>query len=263
LRILAPILCLALLASCGGTGTSKGQTGQLSGNWQMTLLNPSYTETQSGFLLQSGNTVTGNLLLSGQTLSGQLTCSGVGPAVGQLSGSNLSITLTPAGQTVNLTGSPSNNFTSMSGDYSILAAGCGQTETGTWTGTRVNNLTGNLQASFTLDGSTQVFHFSGNLTQGTNTGSSTANISGTMTSTDSPCFTSASLAGAVSGTSVVLNLLTSDGEALGKYSGTMTTDATSITGTYRFSNASDPNLLGICEGYGGAATVAIQSSGTS
>lgn len=257
-----PILFLTLLTSCGGTGNTKTQAGQLSGNWQMTLLNPSYTETQSGFLLQSGNTVTGNLLLSGQTLSGQLTCSGVGPAVGQLSGSNLSITLTPAGQTVNLTGSPTNDFTSMSGDYSIFAAGCGQTETGTWTADRVSDLTGNFQATFTLDGSTQVFHFSGSLTQGTNTGNSTASITGTMSSTDSPCFTSASIAGAVSGTSVVLNLLTSDGTDLGKYSGAMTTDATSITGTYRFSNASDPTVLGVCNGYGGTANVAVQSSGT-
>jgi hypothetical protein len=259
-KCLALIFIVALTACGGSSGT--GIPATLSGNWQMTLQNATSSETQSGFLLETANTLSGSFLLSGQTNSGQTSCSGVGSAVGQASGNNVQLTVSPAGQTVNLTGMSANNATSMSGNYSILAAGCGQTDLGTWSATLVDTLTGNFQATFSLSGSGTVFHFSGNITQGPNTGQSTATLSGTMTSSDSPCFTSATIGGVVSGTSVVWNWVSSDGSELGKYSGTMTTDATSIAGTYRFSNASDPTVLGACQGYGGDATVAVQPSST-
>lgn len=250
------LMCLVLLAACGG-GSGTAKVGALSGNWQMTLQSKTSAETQSGFLLQSGNVVSGGLLLSGQTISGQTSCMGVGSVLGQTSGPNLSLTVSPAGQTVNLTGTSANNFTSMSGSYSILAAGCGQTEVGTWTANQVIPLTGSFQAMFTPNNSGPVFSFTGTITQGPNTGGSTATLSGSMTSTDSPCFTSASIGGLVSGTSVVFNLLTPGGVALGKYTATMTTDATSITGSFRFSNEADPGVLGACEGLSGNATVTV------
>lgn len=230
---------------------------------QSTASSQNPPETQSGFLIQSGKTLSGNVLLSGQTISGQISCAGVGAAVGQATGSAVTMTVTPTGQTVNLTGTAANSYTSMSGDYSILAAGCGQTDFGTWSANLVHTLTGNFQATFTSSGSLGISHFSGSVTQGQNTGSSSAALSGNMTSTDSPCFTGISIAGAVSGTAVVLNLLTSDGVALGKYSGTMTTDASSISGSYRFSNATDPTPLGACAGDGGSAAISVQvSAGT-
>jgi uncharacterized protein YfaS (alpha-2-macroglobulin family) len=58
----------------------------------------------------------------------------------------------------------------------------------------------------------------------------------------------------ISGTSVVLNLLSAEGVALGKYQGTTTTDATSMTGYYRFSNA----VTGGCQDIGGA-TFTVQA----
>lgn len=255
------MMCVMMLTACG-SGGDPSQSGSLSGNWQMTLQDTTSasTETQSGFLLQSGNTMTGSLLLSGQTISGLTSCAGVGPALGQITGNNLALTVSPAGQTVNLTGTPANNFASMSGGYSILAAGCGQTAVGTWTASQVAALTGSFQATFTSTYTGGlVFQFTGTIAQGPNTGGSTAVLSGTMQSNNSPCFATAAIAGVISGTSVVFNVLTSQGVALGKYTGTLSTDATSITGTYRFLNASDPTVLAACGGGdGGNATFAVQ-----
>jgi hypothetical protein len=208
----------------------------LSGNWQMTLHHNSKTETQSGFLLQSGNVLGGSVLFSGQSISGQTVCSGVGSVLGQANGGTVTIAVTQAGQSTSLTGAAASDFSSMNGNYSILAAGCGKTETGTWTATRVTPLTGTFSAQFTsTESGNQVFHVTGALTQGGNKGNSFANLSGTMTSTDAPCFTSASMTGVISGTAVILNISNSSGP-LGTYSGTAATDASQITGSYTFSN---------------------------
>jgi len=260
------LVFVGFLAACGGSGSGSAKTGALSGNWQIALQSTTYpeSETGSGFLLQSGSTVSGSVLLSGQTASGTGTtvCQGVGTALGQATGSNVTLAVSPAGQTVNLTGTSANNSTSMNGSYSILAAGCGQTEVGTWSANQVDPLTGSFQATFVSNFTSGLtFQFTGTITQGTNTGGSTATLSGTMTSTNSPCFTTASIEGVVSGTSVVFNLFNAQGIGLGKYSGTMTTDATSVTGPYRFSNPSDPSVLAGCGGGdGGTAMFAVQST---
>lgn len=251
-------VCVFLLTGCGGSSGGTSQAGALSGNWQMSLQNATSTETQSGFLLQSGNTLTGGVLFSGQTISGQTSCQGVGSAVGQVSGTSVTLTVTPAGQTMNLTGSVANSSTSMSGSYSILAAGCGQTEVGTWSAHQVNPLTGTFLATFTSVDFATVFHFTGSVTQGPNTGGSQAILSGNMISSDAGCFSAATVSGVISGTSVVLNILTPEGIALGKYSGTVTTDATQLTGLYRFSNASSASA---CNDFG-SATFAVQTSST-
>jgi hypothetical protein len=265
MQVLVLLSCTILLSGCGGPSKSSVS---LSGNWQMTLQSTANSqnpvETESGFLIQSGQTLDGSVLLSGQTISGQVSCAGVGAAVGQATGSGVTMTVTPTGQTVNLTGTPANNFTSMSGKYSILSAGCGQTDFGAWSANLVDTLTGNFQATLTSNGALGVSNYSGSVTQGPNTGNTSATLSGTMTSTNSPCFSSIKVAGAVSGTAVVLNLLNSDGVALGKLSGTMTTDASSINGTYRFSNAASglpPTNNPACQGGdGGNMTMSVQTS---
>ncbi len=258
---------LAFLAACGGSG--KIQTLPLSGNWQITLQSKtlSATETQTGFLLQSANGISGGAQFSGQTITiagtPTLVCNAVGTAQGQLTGTNVSLTFTQPGQTINLTGTTANNSTSMSGNYSILASGCGQTEVGTWSANQVDPLSGGFQATFTPYSNSsynQPFSFTGTITQGMNTGGSTATVSGTMTSTDLPCFSTATIAGVVSGSTVVLNLLTTDGIALGKISGGLASDATTITGgTFSLNNAVDPAVLGVCYqmGVGTSGTVAI------
>ncbi len=245
----ASLLCLAMLSACGGGGP---KTASLSGNWQIQLQSETSSETQSGFLLQSGRTITGGLQLSGQTISGVAECAGVGSVQGQSSGSNVAIAVSQAGQTANLTGTSGADLATMNGNYSILASGCGQTETGKWTATQVKPLTGNFQFAFTSGASAKSFHYTGTITQGPNLGESTATLSGSMTSSDAPCLTSASLAGVVSGTSVILNFISTEGNSLGKYQGTMTADAKSITGFYRFSNPA----IGSCDDIGGATITA-------
>lgn len=258
------LICAIMLTSCGGGSSDAGKTvvNGLSGNWQIMLQNSSSSGTQSGFLLQTGTNVTGSLLSSGQTISGQTVCSGVGSVQGQIKGADASLTVILAGQSLNLTGATANNLTSMSGDYSILASGCGQTETGTWSANQVNPLTGSFQSTFAVDGGiVPPFHYTGTITEGANTGASIAPLSGTMSSTDTPCFTTATIAGVITGTSVVVNILRStDGRVLGKYSGTMTTDATSVTGRFAFTDAAHPGALGPCEGYGGNATFTVQAA---
>lgn len=245
-----PVLCVLMWASCGSNGNGNDPL-PLSGNWQaaLTLTTPPGNKVKglSGFLIQSGNTLTGNMLLAGQTQ-----CTGVGAASGQLSGSAISLSVSETGQTVNLTGMVGGG-SSMGGNYSILASPCGASQIGTWTANLVQPLTGNFQGTFT---STQtsglVYHFSGTISQAANTGSSSANLSGSMTSTDSPCFSSASVSGLISGTAVVFNLLSSEGIALGRLNGTTTTTAGSITGPYEILNSQSVQLGG-CTDLGNAA----------
>jgi len=237
-RILsAALLCVIGMGCGGGNSSSSTNTNNagLSGNWQMMLQHKNRTETQSGFLLQSGNVIGGSVLFSGQTVAGQTVCSGVGSVLGQANGGAVTIVVTQAAQTANLTGVAASDFSSMKGDYSILAAGCGKTETGTWTATRVTSLTGTFSAQFTSSQSNQVFQVAGTLTQGGNKRNSFAVLLGTMTSTDAPCFTSASVSGVISGTAVLMNISNSAGP-IGTYSGTAATDASEITGSYTFSD---------------------------
>jgi hypothetical protein len=249
MKILFPVLlfCLLLSAGCGGgsnnssnnngnsNSTNPTNTG-LSGNWQITLQHKSQTETQSGFLLQSGSILSGNVLFSGQTISGQTVCSGVGYVQGQNDSGAIAITVTQTAQTANLTGTASTDFSSMNGSYSIFASGCGKTEAGTWTATRVTPVTGTFSAMFTsTQSSSLTFNANGSLAQGANKGNSYAYVSGSMTSTNAACFTSASFTGVISGTAVVLNISDASGP-VGTYSGTAATDASEISGTYDFSN---------------------------
>jgi len=206
--------------------------------------------SESGFLVQSGNSLTGGLVLSGAAL-----CPGLGAPSGTVSGSNVAITLDQIAQTVTLTGTTSGNGTSMAGDYSILASGCGSSTVGTFTATQVGTLSGSFQATFTSgEFIGQVYTFAGTLTQGPNTGMSYATLSGTMTSTNAPCINNFSVAGEVSGTSVVLNFLASDGSSQGSYRGTTTTDGTMLTGTYDFLAQSNG-----CFGDAGGVTIAFQT----
>jgi hypothetical protein len=209
-------------------------------------------KTLSGFLLQSGDSVSGSLSLGGQT-----SCAGVGGVAGELSGTNLTMTVAQTGQTVNLTGMMGAGASAISGNYSILSSPCGDTSVGTWTASLVSPLNGNFQGTFTSTvTSGLVFHFSGMVAQAANTGSSIANLSGTMSSTDAPCFNTATITGAISGTSVVFNLVSSEGIALGQYRGTTTTDATSITGNYDIFNPNSPPTGGCTDI--GTAVVTLQ-----
>jgi hypothetical protein len=208
------------------------------------------TATESGFLLQSGSSITGELLSSNQS-----ECTGLGSVQGTVSGSDIDITVNQIGQTVTLTGTAASDGSSMAGTYSILASSCSGSATGTWTASPVKPITGTYEATLNsnLFG---VYGYVITVTQGPNTGVSIATLSGMMTSTNAPCGNSLSVSGVVSGTSVVFNLLNS-GNALGKFSGTASTNATNITGTYDFVAQTNG-----CVGDSGTISMVQQQSAT-
>jgi hypothetical protein len=225
------LACLAVLTGCGGGSTSSiNPNGQVSGNWQIALQRaPKSSKTLSGFILQLSDSVTGGLMLSGS-------CAGVGSATGTMTGQNISLDATVTGQALNLGGTVSSDGSTMTGTYTILASGCGNSETGTWSATRVKPLSGSFHGTLTSTRPSGIISdVSGMITQGPNGGQSSAVLSGAITSTDSPCFSSATLSGVISGTTVVLTITAADGSALGQFfSLTTTTNGTSLTGKYSF-----------------------------
>jgi hypothetical protein len=225
------LACLAVLIACGGGNSSSiNPNGQISGNWQITLQRtPTSSKTLSGFILQLSDSVTGGLMLSGG-------CAGVGSATGTMTGQNISLDATVTGQALNLGGTVSSDGSTMTGTYTILASGCGNSETGTWSATRVKPLSGSFHGTLTSTRpSGIVSDVSGMITQGPNGGQSSAALSGTITSTNSPCFSSATLSGVISGTTVVIAITGTGDSALGQFfSLTTTTNGTSLTGKYSF-----------------------------
>jgi len=250
-------ILLLFAASCGGSGHRTGQQG-LSGNWQLSLQTDTASESQSGFLVQNGKAIYGGLQLSGENISGQTECAGVGTVQGQISNSQMQMVVVQAGRTFTLTGAAGSDSTSLSGSYSVLSAGCGQTEIGTWTGVAIPPLTGNFQMTLASTQTSSVSHYTGSITQGPNQGRSTTTLSGSMTSADGTCVPNATIAGVISGTNVVLNFVGPDGTSVGKLEATMTTDATSLAGYYRFSNATTSS----CSDLGGANMSVLISAGS-
>jgi hypothetical protein len=251
MKILIPLFLVGTigLAACGSGGGNSG----VSGNWQFLLTNPATgaVKQESGFLLQSGNSLAGNVLLTGSTI-----CPGIGSAQGQVTGTGVSLSVIQIGQTITLTGTSSGNGSQMGGNYSILASPCGTTQVGVWSGTQIPTFSGNIQATFTSGTSPgQVIHSIGTISQGPNTGASATTLSGKMTSTDSPCFSNAVITGQISGTAVLLNIATTEGATIGQFIGKATTDATSASGTYDFF----PHGATPCFNYG-TATITVQGT---
>jgi hypothetical protein len=243
---------LIFATACGSSSSnSTNSPGPLSGNWQIALQADNSSNAQSGFVLQSGKSLRGQFLLTGN-------CAGVGTAQGEMNGANVSLTVNQSAQTIGLTGTASGDNSSISGSYSILQAGCGSSQVGTWTATRVKTLSGSFTGAFTSSVSgVAPFNFAGTVTQGANIGTSQATLAGSATSTDATCFSNASLSGVISGTSVVFNFVSSEGIALGQLKGTVTADATTVSGTYDFFNAQTP-IQGCPSGDFGTVTVTVQ-----
>lgn len=213
------------------------------------------TATEAGFLVQTNHSLSGELLLSAQSQ-----CAGLGSVQGAVKGSNVTITLDQMGQVVSLTGVASSDDSSIAGTYSILGSSCaGNSSTGKWLASPVKPVTGSYQATFTSNNVlTGSYTFALTVTQAPNTGLNTATISGAMSSTNAPCAQSVSIGGAVSGTSIVLNFLTSDGStALGQFRGVTSVDATTLTGTYDFLANSNG-----CAGDGGTILIVQQAPTT-
>src|SRR5271157_2939811 len=244
------VMVSAMLSACGGGGASSPQqqsaTAAVEGNWQFTMApqtdgNPSDPTfsggLQGGFLLQSNGSITGQTVYS-ITSSASTTgpcSSGSAPVAVTLSGQNVTVTEVAGTQTFTLTGTLSSDGSTMMGTYTSTAGTaadgsvCGYAETGlSWSAISVPPLTGSIQGSFhSTEGAAllndQDFLVSGSLTQGQNIGASNATITGTLSFinpatnlSDYPCFSLASVNGQISGNSVILQIIGTDGSTVGQ-----------------------------------------------
>ena len=242
---------LMLSGCGGSSSPSSSQnSGPLAGNWQFTLASPgdgSFVGTPSpactatsgtplpicsgGFLLQNKGSVTGALVYSMQlppVKAGSPTtlCGGSAPITGTVSGQTVTLSAVAGTQTFTLTGTLSTDGSTMMGTYaSTGGTGCGTAQTGLqWSATSVKPLTGPVQGIFhsaagrfqTASGdliniSNQNFPVTGVLTQGANIGASNATVTGTLTFQGYPCLDTASVNGQISGKSVILQIIATNG----------------------------------------------------
>jgi hypothetical protein len=249
--VLFLLASLMVLSACGGSSSSSNQlqgSGQLAGNWQFSIASPPdgsfqgspnspcATPTTSplcsgGFLLTDNNgAVTGQItyavFLPVPTSPGQpplppaLCNSGSAPVTGTVSGQNVTLTAVEGKQTYTLTGVL--NGTTMMGTYSSTdGKGCGTAQSGLqWSATYVPPLSGTIQGNFHSTASTsllnQLFPVTGTLVQGDNVGASSATVTGTLNFQNYPCLSSASVNGQVSGSSVILQIVASNGLNVGQ-----------------------------------------------
>src|SRR5271154_4292493 len=142
------LLALAAAVACGNDNNHPAAPASaLSGNWQVTLLRHSdpAPETFSGFLQQSGESVSGTFILGDG-------CSGVGPVSGSLKGQSLQLDVDEFGQDLSMSGtlpsgSPSGS-TFISGQFSALGGGCTSfPSTGTWSATQVLPIAGSFHGT--------------------------------------------------------------------------------------------------------------------
>lgn len=260
-KTIASAFLLALLAtalSCGNsTPISEPQGGPLSGNWQIALRRhvlPVPPLIFSGFLVQSGNSVTGAVSL------GSL-CSGVGTITGTVSGNNVTLTINEFGEEISLQGSVPTVSTPMTGQFSNLAGGCtAYANTGTWSAVQIAPITGSFHGTFTSSANVGngPINVTGNLDQGPNTGTSTATLTGAITASTSTNFcsylSSATITGLISGNALLLDLYGPNGAQIAQFGNLgmnptvkVTPEGTSISGTYVF-----PSISSSCQGDQGA-----------
>jgi len=237
---------VALLTACGGGSSSSSSSqsnGPLSGNWQFTMQSaadgsfvgkpsPSCTQTSGtpaplcsgGFLLESTGPVTGGVVYS-VSFPGQPKCSdssGSTPVTGSLNGQTVNLTVSVGAQTFTLQGTLSTDGSTMIGTYAVSdGKGCGTAQSGLhWSAVSVPPITGPVQGSFhsTAGGLllNQDFAVTGTLTQGNNIGASNATITGTLSFQGYPCMTDAFVNGQISGSSVILQIIGSNGLTVGQ-----------------------------------------------
>ncbi len=231
------LLCMVVASlSCGGGGNSSTSSpATISGNWQFTLVRHSNTDQSvfTGFLLQSGQSVTGSLILSEG-------CQGVGPVTGTFDGQNLQLTIGAYGQDFSLTASlPSGSASdaTIDGQFSAVPGAClGFTTSGTWTAVRTPALAGPFHGSvvFGSGPTATTINITGNLTQGPNIGTSNATVTGSMDQTVGnafcPYFSNITINGLISGPTLNFNLYGVNGNQVGQVTGaTLSSDGTSIT----------------------------------
>jgi hypothetical protein len=241
---MAILFVLSLIAALGGCGS--GSTTQFpitaTGDWQFSMseqLNsdptkPSFTGgLQGGFLVQNGTTIFGQATFTVMTQppygsGGTPTpCnSGIAPITGTISGQTVNLTATSVGQqTYTFTGTLSFDGTIISGSYtSTDGAGCGIAATQAWSANLIPPLTStSVQGLFHSMGglaglNEQDFVVTGELFEGTNTGASSAPITGSLnfSSSNYPCVGEATVTGQISGSTVSLQIIGSGNTTVGQ-----------------------------------------------
>lgn len=225
---------LALTACGGGSGSSSQSqtTVAPAGNWQFTLTAPPDNSflggVQGGFLLQNNGVITGGMtysvLLPPQILGGAATIcnSGSAPVTGSIHGQTVSLVAVAGPQTFTLTGTLSADNSTMVGTYSTTdGMGCGTVQTALqWSAIAVPPLSGAIQGNFHSSMNPllrdQDFPVTGTLTQGDNIGASNATVTGTLNFQGYPCLTTASVNGQISGSSVILQIISPSGSNSGQ-----------------------------------------------
>ena len=241
---LAVLAATAVLSACGGgSSNSAANSANVSGNWQFTVAPPADGSflggLQGGFLLQSGGSVKGAAAYAVSLPQFLIPCStGTATITGTVTGQNVSFTVVAGTQTFTFTGAVSLDGSTMIGTYGSSAgtAGdgspCGSAQTGLqWSAVLVAPITGTIQGSFHSTSASsglinQDFAATGNLVQGANFGASTAPVTGTLSFifpssnlSDYPCFSTATVSGQISGNSVALQIVGSNGSVIGQIGG--------------------------------------------
>ncbi len=244
------LACTLMLPACGGNSTSStSQTGTLSGNWQFTMVSsdsnyPAGTQygLQGGFLVQSSGKVNGQAQYSvafDQLVNGlPVVCDGGSATLsGTVSGETVTLTAVAGAATFQLTGTLSSDGSSLSsGQFTTTGGGtvsgqlCGAATTqgtpGVWSAILVPPLTGAVTGTFhSVALENQVFPVTGTLVQGNNIGASSATVTGNFSFLDAatqitnyPCFSNGAVnvTGQISGNTVILQLIGTDGSQDGQ-----------------------------------------------
>jgi hypothetical protein len=242
-------LCLVLLGvmRCGGGSAPIASGGPLAGNWQLNLKQefprPPSTNavSASGFLSQTGSTVTGSVQVPPSPQNNK--CAGVGTVTGTVSGQNTTLVINNGGTELNLIGTLSSDEKSMTGSYTGPGGGCFTTPTsGTWTASLIPPLSGNFTGTITGSnymsiltgtntGNVAPIPVSGTLMQVGGPGSSNATLTGTISATGYPCFTNATFTGTISGANVYLLVFGFNSQQIGTVGVPPTTSSTGTPAT--------------------------------
>jgi hypothetical protein len=132
------VTVFVFLIGCGGGSSGGSQSQQatpvnIAGDWQITAKSTvfGFSATVTGFVNQSGGTISGQLAISGSP------CAVSATMAGTVSGTAVTIQIDENGQPVTLSGTASVDGNSASGTYTATTGGCLNGDTGTWTATRV------------------------------------------------------------------------------------------------------------------------------
>lgn len=234
---------ILLLCGCSNHVPDVPQPGpQLSGNWQFNVANPPDQSfvggLQGGFLVQNNNSLTGSIAFSISGSSAQTCNSGSAAITGAINGQNVTFTAVTGTQTFTFTGSVSTDNSTIVGTYSSTAGtangtACGTAQAGLpWSANFVPPLVGAIQGGFHSTGGNsglmnQQFPVTGLITQAENSGESSAVVTGTLTFDVDPvsllsvypCIDTVTVNGRISGNTVTLQMIGSDGSNVGQIGG--------------------------------------------